>query len=258
MSPSLDHVLAVVEDRGQALVEVRHVVAAVEVVVDEDLPVALEGPAPALDELEALELQLRELADERTECRLERGTARLEPHEDELLPDGGLDRNEAVPALVEVADAGEVRRSLQLAREGVRPPVVRAAQDRRLPGLLGHHRRGMVAADVEEPAELPVLAAHDDDGLAREHRRHVLAGLRELVDPADHLPGPRKDGAALELGDAVVDVPGRGDRPGLVERGPRVVGIEDLPDRGFHGSSLRGGGSTPGVSGPGSRSSSRG
>ena len=43
--------------------------------------------------------------------------------------------------------------------------------------------------------------------------------------------------AALELGDPLVHVPGRRDRPGLLERGLRIVGLEDLPDRTFHGAS---------------------
>ena len=219
--------------------QVRHVVAAVEVVVDEHLPVALEGPAPPLHEVEAGQIELGELADEGPEGLLERRAARLETDEHELLPARRLDRHKSVLGLVEAADAGEVRRALQLPGERVRPAVVGAAQDRGLALGLGHHRRGVVAAHVEEAAQLAVVAPHHDDRLAGEHRRDVLAGLLELVEAADHLPRAREDGPALELGDALVDVPGSRDRPGLLERSPRVVGAQDLFDRRFHESSRR-------------------
>ncbi len=88
----------------------------------------------------------------------------------------------------------------------------------------------MVPAHVEKAAQDPVLAAHDDDRLAGEQNGDVLARLRELIESPDHLPGAGEDGPALELGDALVHVPRRRDRPGLLQRGLPVVGLEDLLD----------------------------
>jgi hypothetical protein len=44
-----DHVLAVVKDAVEALVQVRHVITAVEVVVDKDFPVAIEAIVATLE-----------------------------------------------------------------------------------------------------------------------------------------------------------------------------------------------------------------
>jgi hypothetical protein len=57
-----DGVLAVVEDAVEPLVQVRHVIAAVEIVVDEHLPVAVQRVAAALHPAQSIEPQGPELA----------------------------------------------------------------------------------------------------------------------------------------------------------------------------------------------------
>ena len=52
-SPFVDRVFAVVEDAVEPLVEMRHVIAAVEIVVDEHLPVAVEGVRAPLHPVQA-------------------------------------------------------------------------------------------------------------------------------------------------------------------------------------------------------------
>ena len=60
----LDRVPGIVEHAVEPLVQIGDVVAAVEVIVDEDLPVAFEGVAAPLHEMEARQPELPELRDE--------------------------------------------------------------------------------------------------------------------------------------------------------------------------------------------------
>ena len=139
-------------------------VPAVEIVVHEDLPVALEGPLAPLEEVESREVERPELRHEVAERLGERRAALLEADEHEFLPLGDLDRHEAARRFLEIADAAELGRALELARERVRPAVVRAAQEVRLSRRPRLDGRRVMAADVEERAQHAVLAAHDDQG----------------------------------------------------------------------------------------------
>ncbi len=49
-----------------------------------------------------------------------------------------------------------------------------------------------MAADVEECLDAVILAAHRDQGLAEKIQRVVVAGIRNVVEVADYLPGRRK------------------------------------------------------------------
>src|SRR4030095_2698753 len=53
----LDLVVAVIEHAVQTLVQIGHVITAVEIVVDEDLPVAIEVIVPALEPMEVCEFE---------------------------------------------------------------------------------------------------------------------------------------------------------------------------------------------------------
>ena len=75
---------------------------------------------------------------------------------------------------------------------------------------------GVVAADVEEGAELVVVAADDDDGFAGDVGGEEVAGVSELVEAADGLPGAGEDGLFFEGFDLRVAVPGGGDGVGVV------------------------------------------
>ena len=176
--PRLDRVAAVVEDGGEALVQVRHVVAAVEVVVDEDLPVALEGPAAPLDEVEP-----RRGRASRTARRGGRATVRAT---------GPRARG----ARRRISPRSRSRRPTRPffalskpqtpAKSGV--PFSSPASEYVQPWY-GQRRIGALPSGsvmteaawwrqtLKKPADHAVLAAHDDDRLAREHRGEVLAGL---------------------------------------------------------------------------------
>ena len=134
MLAELDRIPAVLENAVEALVQMRHVVAAIQIVVDEDLPVAVERVLPLLRPDQLVETRWRDAAREiGAEESLERRAAAVDPDEHPLLPQTDLERNQTVRRPVEVAHAGEVGRPCQLALERVRPSVIRAAQDLRGP-----------------------------------------------------------------------------------------------------------------------------
>ena len=90
--------------------------------------------------------------------------------------------------------------------------------------------RGVMAADVVEGAELGVVAAHDDDGLAGDVGGEELAFFANLIEAADDLPGRAEDAGAFEFFDARVAIPGRGDRGGFFEWIGGIVEIEEVVD----------------------------
>src|SRR4029453_17007626 len=85
-----------------------------------------------------------------TDKSLQRRTAVLEPDDDPFSPGSCLERNETISCAVEVADASEVGCAFELTFEGVRPPMIRAAEIECGAFRFGHHSRRVVAADVEE------------------------------------------------------------------------------------------------------------
>ncbi len=58
-------------------------------------------------------------------------------------------------------------------------------------GAVQQPRRAMQADIVEGPRN-PVLAAHHDDAFADEVEAVIVAGVRNVVQMADHLPGRRQ------------------------------------------------------------------
>src|SRR5258708_2941745 len=136
----------------------RHVVAAVEVVVDEDLPVAMELVLAALEERELGETKGQNVRCEAAEVRVERGGGRIEVAQDEVLPRADAQRDEAVVFAIEALDPLELRRRLERAVERVRPAVVRAAKPLRAARRFGDDGRGVMAAHVEERAKHAAVA----------------------------------------------------------------------------------------------------
>src|SRR5205085_10368697 len=164
----------------------------------------------------------------------ERRPAPLYFNKDPVLPDAALGGHQPARRAVKPTHAREVRRPLQLAFERVRPAVIRATKRARLALLLGHHGGGVVAADVEEAAQDPIAPADDDQRLARDLARHVTPRPPHLLRAPDHLPRAREDRPPLQLVDARVRVPGRGDRPSPRERRARVVALDDFSEWSRH------------------------
>ncbi len=210
-------------------------VAAVEVVVDEHLPVAVEDVVPAVEPVQVRQAELRDLRDDLgAQELLERGALGRDPHEHPVLPRRGRHRHEPVPGRVEVPHALEGGRRLERALERVGPAVVRAAQTLQAACGPGDHRGGVVAADVEEAAQDAVVAAHHHQRLAGEFERDELAGLAHLVDPAGVLPALREHGALLQLEEPRFHVPRCRRRAGFLERQPGTVAVDLLEDGVLH------------------------
>jgi hypothetical protein len=87
----------------------------------------------------------------------------------------------------------------------------------------------VVTADIEEAAELFVLAADDDDRFAAgKLAGDVVAGRAQLIETAGVLPASSKHCAELEFEHPRICVPRCGDREGALERRVRVVKVENL------------------------------
>src|SRR5262249_15642857 len=113
--------------------KIGHVIAAVEVIIDKDLPVPAHQIAPPLQPLQITQVPPPHSAYEiGAEKVFERRAAPIEFDEHPVLPDRRLDRRETVRRAIEVADACEIRRPTKLPFERVSPAVIRAAQVARL------------------------------------------------------------------------------------------------------------------------------
>ena len=100
---------------------------------------------------------------------------------------------------------------------------------------LGDDRGRVVTADVEESAHHIVVSNHGHNGLAaRKLTRHVVARRAQLVNAAGILPAAPEHRAELQLQDARVGVPRRGNGGCLRERGIRVVELEESFERRLH------------------------
>jgi hypothetical protein len=86
--------------------------------------------------------------------------------------------------------------------------------------------RAAMAAGIGEGADHLVLAAHDDERHAGEFQRHIVTGIRNLVDMTQEVPRLAPDALDFALVEIVRGVaPGR-QRHGLQQR---------LADRGIVG-----------------------
>jgi len=66
--------------------------------------------------------------------------------------------------------------------------MIRAAHLGRLPFRFGHHRRGMMSADVKEAAQLTVAATNDHNRFIANFGRNVIAAVSHLIQTRRNLP----------------------------------------------------------------------
>ena len=92
---------------------------------------------------------------------------------------------------------------------------------------LGHHRRRMMAANVEESPQNTVISAHDHDRFASDVGRDVLARLRHLIRARGELPRVGKHGFEFEIVEIFVVLPRGGIVRRLIEREIRIVLVDD-------------------------------
>src|SRR5271166_219835 len=230
----LDGVLLVLEHAVECLVQMRHVVSAIEVVIDKHLPVAPQRVHAALEEMQMREVERGDAAYQPAEKVGKRSGLRIEIHKDELLPRRDLHGHQTVLGAIEVAHAFKLRSAFQRAVESVAPAVIRAAEKCGIALNFGDYRRRVMTADIVEGTKLAVGGAHDDKRLAGEVRGDKLSGAPQLVKTGNDLPGSAEHTLLLETCDPLIDIPCRGNRVRLCEWTLVVVGIEDFAQRQLH------------------------
>ena len=194
-----DAVLSVIEQAAEAGVGRRKVVA-LEVVVDIDLPVALDDVIAAAGEFQLADgaAHLRNLGGNGAEHLGERRGLRVLVDEHERTPGLHLELRQADFGTVPIFHALEFGLAQQAAVERVGPGVIRAADRGRLAPPFGQQGAAM-AADVGERAQAGVLAARHQDGLAGDFAREVTARSGELVGVPHGLPGASEHARAVPL-----------------------------------------------------------
>src|SRR5713226_1215052 len=232
-----DGVTGVVEDAVQSLVQVGDVVAAVQIVVHIDLPIALQRVGAALEKAQFAEAERLDQGHQPAEKLPQRFRLRVEIDEDKVLPDFRANGKQSILRPVKIADAFELRNAFESAVGSVGPAVIRAAKLRGVPLGFGHYGGRMVAANVEEAAHHSVFTADDYNRLIGPLRRQKTSFLTQLICSANGLPGAAKHCLPLQFGHARVHVPGRGNGGGLRERRSRIVKRKDLLERMLHNNS---------------------
>src|SRR4030095_16940370 len=107
-----------------------------------------------------------------------------------------LERDQTAALHVETVERGALRHADQLAFERITPVMVRTRDEMTAVAFLRvEQARCAMTADVVEAAQLAVLAAHGDDGLAEQVEAVVGANLRNVVAVADQLPAGPEDRA---------------------------------------------------------------
>lgn len=95
----------------------------------------------------------------------------------------------------------------------VRPPVVRAAEVRRVAHLCPADLHSSMQTHVEHRSHLAVLAARDDERVVQHPAHHVVARPRDLRLVRDEQPRPAEQALALQPEDLLVVVDVRRDHP---------------------------------------------
>ncbi len=141
--------------------------------------------------------------------------------EDERPPRSDGDRHEGQRRAVEARFAVRAWRAPQRSVEAVRPCVVRAL-DRLPPVVALAERMPAVPADVDEPAQLAVAGAREDDRQCSRVGGGQLAGRGDLIEACCVLPAAREDPLLLDTQHRRVGVPVVRQRPGRRSRRHRV------------------------------------
>ena len=209
--------------RGQAVV-------ALAVILDRQLPVALDRVVAAVRDLRMPEIPGREQRPEVALDRVERHGIRVEVDEDHSLEDPGVQTPEPELRLVDA-----LRREGERAQRAVEPvgPAVVLADEPRLVALRRiADARAAVPAHVEQGVHAPLPVPDQDDGFARDLEQEVVALVRDPADVPDVLPGLQEDPADLTVIDFRVVVNGARQRMAVAPRVQDLLHfhVHHLPD----------------------------
>src|SRR6266480_3596905 len=138
-----------------------HVVAAIEIVVDVYLPVAIQVIHTAIEVPQLLvQLQRRRQVWYSAEKIAQGNTPPIQVYKNKVFPDVHPNRHKSIRRTIEIAYAVKFHDAFERAVDPVGPAVVRASELLRATRGFGHDRRGMVPADIVESAQLLVVAAY--------------------------------------------------------------------------------------------------
>jgi len=217
-----------------------NVIAAVEIVVDINFPIALQRVNAAIEEFEFLdELERRDEFGNFAEKILERCGFAVQINADKIFPSVDGDGDETVFGAIEIADAVEFDHAFERAVGAVSPAVIRAAEILGAALRFGDDGGGVVATDVVKSAKCAVMATRDDDGFAGEIGGEEISFVCDLIEAASDLPGVGENGFLFEACDAGIEIPGRGNGPGCFERIVGIVEVEKGRETAFHDCSSR-------------------
>src|SRR5436190_5056375 len=183
-------------------------VITLEVVVDVDLPVAVDHPVLARGE-RAVERSGTKVAEEIAERR----SGGVEVDEQQAIPTLNAKLRQRDRRLLPALDALHLRRRAQRSIERVGPSVIAALQRRAL-ARSSRDRTGAMTADVRQRANFAVVAANDQQRLVGDIGREELAALAHLILMTDELPGAAENRPVLRAEDLRVVVVVRRDRGG--------------------------------------------
>ena len=120
----LDGVLLVIEHGAQAFVKVRDVIAAVEIIVDEYFPVAMNVVGAAIEVTELTYAKRRNASREAADKFGERWRAVIEIDEDETFPGFHANGDKAVLRAIKIFDAFELGHAFERSVQPVVPAMI--------------------------------------------------------------------------------------------------------------------------------------
>jgi hypothetical protein len=162
-SGDLTAVTRVIQDACEAGMDCVDMVTAIEVVIDEDLPVALQIIRATLNELKFFQTGIGQETRDRIEELEEWNSDRQRMDPDERSPglDGKWEKSGVLT--LEVSDSLEFRDTAKSAGQVVGPTMIPAAQPAGPATRFCQYQSGAMTADIEEGPECPVLIADDKD-----------------------------------------------------------------------------------------------
>src|SRR5256885_3995545 len=152
---------------------------ALEIVIDIDLPVAIDDIVATLGKLQTIELETARLPGNLAEVNGERLGLQVEIHQDKLLPGLAAERHHAHGAAVKELNAFDIGCADQTAIKRVRPAGILATEDILAAAAQGDGS-GAVAANVAKSTQLSLLVTDDDD---RSEERRVGKECRSRWSP---------------------------------------------------------------------------
>src|SRR5580692_7104157 len=208
----------------------RHVISAVEKIIDKHLPVAMNVVDVRGEVMQLAHAERSNSLHQPAKKITQRNRFRVEIHEHELFPSLSLHRDQAILLALKILYAVELRHSFQRTIQSIVPTVIRTMQNGSLSARFSNHGGRVVTAHIVEAPQYTIVPADDDDRLSGDTGGDELAGLLNLLTPPYQLPRLAEDCVVFELSNARIHIPGRRDGRCLREVRVRVVSVENALD----------------------------